>query len=58
MEIKVYKSKKILEVWESDDLVKTYQIAIGKSEVGHKEVEGDGSEEAEIEVPTAVAIDD
>jgi len=41
LEIKVYKSTKLLEVWENGTLTKTYEIAIGKSKVGHKEVEGD-----------------
>lgn len=41
MEIKIYKSRKILEVWEAGKLKKTCSIAIGKSEKGHKEKEGD-----------------
>lgn len=41
MEIKIFKSRKQLEVWESNTLQATYPIGIGKSEKGHKEREGD-----------------
>jgi murein L,D-transpeptidase YafK len=41
MEIKVYKTKKILEKWDEDQLTKTYPIGVGKSLLGHKEQEGD-----------------
>jgi|TARA_B100000795_G_scaffold266139_1_gene248879 murein L,D-transpeptidase YafK len=39
--IKVYKKKRILEVYEKDVLFKTYKIALGKQPVGHKHFEGD-----------------
>lgn len=37
----VYKSKRKMEAYSGDRLVKTYVIALGKSAVGHKEYEGD-----------------
>ena len=37
----VYKSKRKMEVYSGDRLVKTYVIALGRSPVGHKEYEGD-----------------
>lgn len=39
--IKVYKAKRILEVYEGKELVKTYKIALGQNPVGHKHFEGD-----------------
>lgn len=41
LEIIVRKSKRTLELWRAGKLAKTYPIAIGKSEFGHKQVEGD-----------------
>lgn len=41
MEIIVHKSKKILEVWENGQLMKSYPIAVGKDSKDHKEREGD-----------------
>jgi murein L,D-transpeptidase YafK len=41
MEIKIYKTKKILEIWEDGKLHQQFPIAIGKSEIGHKQREGD-----------------
>ena len=37
----VYKSKRKMEAYSGDRLVKTYVVALGKSPVGHKEYEGD-----------------
>ncbi|MCB9025880.1 MAG: L,D-transpeptidase [Bdellovibrionaceae bacterium] len=41
MEIRIYKSNKVLEVWEQDQLEITFPIGIGKEEYGHKMFEGD-----------------
>jgi murein L,D-transpeptidase YafK len=41
MEIKIYKSKKELQVWENNQITKTYPVAVGKDENGTKEREGD-----------------
>ncbi len=41
MELKVFKSKKTLEVHKFGRCVKAYPIAVGKSEKGHKMREGD-----------------
>ncbi|MCB0389956.1 MAG: L,D-transpeptidase [Bdellovibrionales bacterium] len=41
MEVRVYKSAKILELWLNDKLIQTYPIGIGKEEFGHKMFEGD-----------------
>lgn len=41
MEIVIYKSKKVLELWDKGSLVKSYSIGIGKEEVGHKQRVGD-----------------
>ncbi len=35
------KSKRTLSLFNNDQLIKTYRVAIGKSPVGHKEKEGD-----------------
>ena len=37
----VNKSNRVLELWANNQLIKTYQIALGKSPIGHKEHEGD-----------------
>ncbi|GGB72540.1 hypothetical protein GCM10007424_10600 [Flavobacterium suaedae] len=37
----VYKSKRIMEAYSGNELLKTYKIALGKNPVGHKEYEGD-----------------
>ncbi len=41
MKIKVYKSKKALELWDQNKLLKTFNIGIGKNENGHKTERGD-----------------
>lgn len=41
MRLVVYKSKKVLELWNDEKLQKTYPIGIGKEEKGHKQREGD-----------------
>lgn len=41
-QIIVYKSSRKLELFDSDRLVKTYEISLGKTPVGDKEIEGDG----------------
>ncbi|MDH3492756.1 MAG: L,D-transpeptidase family protein [Acidobacteriota bacterium] len=38
----VTKSERKLEVFDGEELIKTYRIALGSSPVGDKEVEGDG----------------
>jgi murein L,D-transpeptidase YafK len=40
-ELKVYKSKRLLEAYSQGKLEKTYQISLGKVPKGKKEVEGD-----------------
>ena len=42
VELKVYKAKRILELYVEGTLVKTYPIALGWNSEGHKRVEGDG----------------
>lgn len=37
----VYKSKRKMEAWRGDELLKTYTISLGKDPVGHKQFEGD-----------------
>ena len=37
----VYKSKRKMEAYSGTDLIKVYNIALGKNPVGHKEFEGD-----------------
>ena len=37
----VYKSKRQMQAFSNGDLVKTYQIALGKQPIGKKEFEGD-----------------
>ena len=37
----VYKSKRKLEYWSGDQVIKTYTISLGGNPIGHKEVEGD-----------------
>jgi murein L,D-transpeptidase YafK len=37
----VYKSKRKMEAWSGNELLKTYDIALGKNPLGHKEYEGD-----------------
>ncbi|MCW4467697.1 L,D-transpeptidase family protein [Flavobacterium sp. MFBS3-15] len=37
----VYKSKRKMEAWYGDELLKTYTISLGKDPVGHKQFEGD-----------------
>jgi murein L,D-transpeptidase YafK len=39
--IVVIKSKRLMEVYSNDELVKTYKISLGRSPVGDKEFEGD-----------------
>ena len=39
--IVVYKSKRKMEVYADDNLLKTYTIALGKNPMGHKQFEGD-----------------
>ena len=39
--IVVYKSKRALQVYNGENLLKTYQIALGGNPVGHKQYEGD-----------------
>lgn len=38
----VRKSERILELWDHEDLVGSYAIALGWTPTGHKKVEGDG----------------
>ena len=40
--IRVYKSKRILEILTSKGIAKSYKIALGREPEGHKEVQGDG----------------
>lgn len=40
--IVVSKKARILELFDSQVLIKTYKIALGKTSVGDKEIEGDG----------------
>lgn len=40
--IVVYKSKREMLVYNSDNLLKTYKIALGNTTIGHKQFEGDG----------------
>ena len=40
--IVVFKSKREMLVYNGDNLLKTYKIALGNSPVGHKHFEGDG----------------
>ena len=37
----VYKSKRKMEVYSGDKLLKTYTISLGRNPVGHKQFEGD-----------------
>lgn len=37
----VYKSKRKMEAWSGNELLKTYTIALGKNPRGHKQFEGD-----------------
>lgn len=37
----VYKSKRRMEAWSGNTLLKTYTISLGKNPIGHKEFEGD-----------------
>ncbi len=37
----VYKSKRTLLVYENNQLLKTYKIALGENPIGHKQYEGD-----------------
>lgn len=39
--IEVYKSKRKMNVYSDEVLLKTYKIALGKNPIGHKEFEGD-----------------
>ncbi len=39
--IKIYKSERTLKLFEKDELVKEFKMALGNSPVGHKQVEGD-----------------
>lgn len=41
MEIRVYKSEKLLEAWVENYIFQTFPIGIGKVEAGHKLCEGD-----------------
>ncbi|MFL9844888.1 L,D-transpeptidase family protein [Flavobacterium rhizosphaerae] len=38
----VNKSKRVMQAYNGNTLVKTYKIALGKNPVGHKQFEGDG----------------
>ncbi len=40
--INVYKSRRVLELWNGDELIGEYNIALGFNPIGHKEKEGDG----------------
>lgn len=40
-EVRVYKGSKILELWQNDQLSETFNIGVGKVEVGHKKTRGD-----------------
>lgn len=37
----VYKSKRKMEAYAEDKLIKTYTVALGKNPIGHKQFEGD-----------------
>ncbi|MGQ3089235.1 L,D-transpeptidase family protein, partial [Flavobacterium sp.] len=37
----VYKSKRKMEAWCGDELLKTYTISLGKDPIGHKQFKGD-----------------
>lgn len=37
----VYKSKRKMQAYQGEDLLKTYTIALGKNPIGHKQFEGD-----------------
>lgn len=39
--IVVYKSKKVLQLWQNNTLLETFPVGIGKGEQGHKTYEGD-----------------
>ncbi|OSZ82958.1 hypothetical protein CAP35_03135 [Chitinophagaceae bacterium IBVUCB1] len=39
--IVVYKSKRIMQVYQNKQLLKTYDIALGENPIGHKQYEGD-----------------
>jgi len=39
--IKVYKNKRLMQVYNRSTLVKTYKISLGKQPLGHKQFEGD-----------------
>lgn len=39
--IVVEKSKRVMSLYQDDKLITTYQIALGKNPIGHKEFEGD-----------------
>ena len=41
MEIRIYKSRRRLELWEHDVMTLSYPIGIGQVEEGHKQREGD-----------------
>ncbi len=40
--IQVYKSERILQLWEGDRLIEEYPIGLGFNPMGHKKQEGDG----------------
>jgi len=37
----VYKSRRKMEAWSGNELLKTYTISLGKDPIGHKQFEGD-----------------
>lgn len=41
MEIRIYKSNRVLELWSESSLMNVFPIGIGKAESGHKQFEGD-----------------
>jgi len=41
MDIKIFKSKKVLEIWVNNQKSSSYPIGIGKNQTGTKEKEGD-----------------
>ncbi len=41
-EVRVYKARRRLEVWNGDRLLKSYAVALGAQPRGHKETRGDG----------------
>jgi len=41
-EVRIYKSRRRLEVWNGDKLLKTYAVSLGGQPRGHKQKQGDG----------------